>query len=108
MIDYHGGLGDAQKVRRAAHLIRKAFPRAVSFDLSSSDQVPGAGYDLCRIDLNDGSWVEWAQPLDSWWFDVDDLFSTLSWGYWGDGDEDSRLTIDVFTLEWCRRDGEPR
>lgn len=83
--------------------VRQAFPTAVRFGVSSSDQRH-SGYNLDSVQLADGTTIDsgttfdaltQTEPIDQ------DLFN-LSWGAFGDRNADSCFDVDMDTQRIVR------
>jgi hypothetical protein len=96
-----GYAGTETTKRTVSAAILAAFPDAVSYEISSSDQGSG-GWVFYGVTLTDGTYVddgETVRQLDS---QIGDDLLSLPWGVFGDRNGDAALTIDVRTHRGLR------
>lgn len=98
-----GPAGDDTDETKAAvgAAILAAFPDAVSYEISSSDQGSG-GWVFYGVTLTDGTYVDDGETVRQLDNQIGDDLLSLPWGVFGDRNGDAALTIDVRTHLWMR------
>ncbi len=94
---------DAELVQDVIAVVMQRHPQAAQMHIESSDQAR-YGYLLTDITLTDGTKVPNGEASDTA-EEVWDALSSLSWGFWGDKNSDTYLTISLPDGQWLKPDG---